>query len=411
MDWNTRRWRRSAHRLRQYVQPLVEPLGRRERRVAALQYINGLLIPGHRKSVEPMAARLGVDVQRLQQFLSDSPWDESAIWSGIRRDIVPALGVPEFWVVDETGWVKQGVHSVGVHHQYCGAVGKQANCQVCVQLVVTDGYAALPAAGRLYLPQAWCDDIGRRQAARVPPDLGFQTKPQIALDLIRQTLAAGVVAAPVLGDSVYGDNAGFRAGLRALGLEYALHVGGRQLAWPNAPAAGTPPETLNQIAQVLPAQSWRTAQWQDTQGRTQQTRLAWMRVWLKTEAGDDADGLAQWLIVDWPEAHEAPYHVIVAHLHKPPTRARALALSRSRWPIEQHFQRIKDELGFDHLEARSWRAFHHHLALTALAYSFIVIERIRAQKNFSVSIDLGADAPHDPDLAAEAARLLSLLPA
>jgi len=118
--------------------------------------------------------------------------------------------VPEYWVVDETGWVKQGTHSVGVQHQYCGAVGKQANCQVCVQLVVTDGYAALPAAGRLYLPQSWCDDDARLRAARVPSDVRFQTKPEIALELIRQTLSKGVVTpAPVLGDSVYGDHPAF----------------------------------------------------------------------------------------------------------------------------------------------------------------------------------------------------------
>jgi SRSO17 transposase len=413
MDWNARRWRRSAHRLRQYVQPLVESLGRRERRVAALQYVNGLLLPGQRKSVEPMASRLGVDVQRLQQFLTDSPWDENAIWSGLRREVLPVLGVPEYWVVDETGWLKQGTHSVGVQHQYCGAVGKQANCQVCVQLVVTDGYAALPAAGRLYLPQSWCDDAARLRAARVPPGVRFQTKPEIALELIGQTLAEGIVTpAPVLGDSVYGDNPAFRAGLRALGLEYALQVGGRQLAWRVPPANRcdeAPPETLKHIAQTVAPASWRTAHWKDTQGRSHQTRLAWMPVWLKTESGANAP--AQWLIVDWPEQHDEPHHVILAHLNKAPSKARALALSRSRWPIEQHFQRIKDELGFDHLEARSWRAFHHHLALTAMAYSFIVTERLSAQKNFAISLDLGADAPRDPDLAAEAARLLSLLQA
>jgi SRSO17 transposase len=377
-----------------------------------LQYVNGLLLPGHRKSVEPMASRLGVDVQRLQQFLTDSPWDENAIWSGLRRDVLPVLGIPEYWVVDETGWVKQGTHSVGVQHQYCGAVGKQANCQVCVQLVVTDGYAALPVAGRLYLPQSWCDDAARLRAARVPLDVRFQTKPEIALELIRQTLSEGIVTpAPVLGDSVYGDNPAFRAGLRGLGLEYALHVGGRQLAWRVPPpdrSDDTPPETLTHVAHAVAPASWRTAHWKDTQGRPHQTRLAWMPVWLKTEPGTDAP--AQWLIVDWPEQHDEPHHVILAHLNKAPSKARALALSRSRWPIEQHFQRIKDELGFDHLEARSWRAFHHHLALTALAYSFIVTERVGAQKNFTICLDLGADAPRDPDLAAEATRLLSLLP-
>ncbi len=380
--------------------------------MAALQYVNGLLMPGHRKSVEPMALRLGVDVQRLQQFLSDSPWDEASIWRGIRQQVVPLLGVPECWVVDETGWVKQGDRSVGVHHQYCGAVGKQANCQVCVQLVVSDGYTALPAGSRLYLPQAWCEDPGRRQLARVPESVCFQTKPQIALALVTQALEQGVPAAPVLGDAVYGDNAEFRAGLRALGLEYALHVGGRQGAWCVEPTSQRPaPQSLRQIAQDLPTAAWHPVQWRDTAGRLQHTRLAWRRVWLKSEAGDDVQGLAQWLIVDWPQGHDEPHHVLLAHLRRPPGKARALALSRSRWVIEQQFQRLKDELGLDHLEARSWRAFHHHLALAALAYSFVFTEHLHAKKNFSITIDLGEDASDDSHLADETTRLLSLLPA
>jgi hypothetical protein len=162
----------------------------------------------------------------------------------------------------------------------------------------------------------------------------FQTKPEIALELIRQTLSEGVVTpAPVLGDSVYGDNPAFRAGLRALGLEYALHVGGRQLTWRVPPPDrhhDTPPETLKDVAYALGPASWRTAHWKDTQGRPHQTRLAWMPVWLKTESGTDVP--AQWLIVDWPEQLDQPHHLILAHLNKPPNKARALALSRSRWP-------------------------------------------------------------------------------
>ena len=149
MQWNERLWQQSQQQLSQFLIPLVEVLGRSERRVAATRYVEGLLLPGQRKSIAPMSERLGVDPQSLQQFVSDSPWAEAELWSAIRREVIPSLGPIESWVVDETGWLKQGGHSVGVSHQYCGSVGKQANCQVSVELVVSDGMVAAPVGGRL----------------------------------------------------------------------------------------------------------------------------------------------------------------------------------------------------------------------------------------------------------------------
>jgi SRSO17 transposase len=156
--------------------PLTVPLGRSERRVAAAHYVQGLLMPGQRKSIEPIAARLGVDSQRLQQFMADSPWEETRLWRVIRQEVVPHFEPIEAWIVDETGWLKQGKHSVGVAHQYCGAVGKQANCQISVELVVSDGFVAAPVGGRLYLPQSWVEDPERCAEAGVPPRCGLCDK-------------------------------------------------------------------------------------------------------------------------------------------------------------------------------------------------------------------------------------------
>ena len=161
MEWNARLWRQSIERFKAFMIPLAAPLGRSERRTAATNYVQGLLMPGQRKSIEPMAARLGMEPQRLQQFMADSPWDETELWRVIRREVVPHFEPIEAWIVDETGWLKQGKNSVGVAHQYCGAVGKQANCQVSVELVVSDGFVAAPVGGRLYLPQSWIDDPQR----------------------------------------------------------------------------------------------------------------------------------------------------------------------------------------------------------------------------------------------------------
>src|SRR6266566_8968628 len=224
MEWSGPLFQRSAKHLLGFLTPVVAELGRSERRVAAVRYVQGLLMPGQRKSVEPMAERLGVDPQGLQQFVSASPWSDQAVWTVVRQQIIPHLEPMEAWVVDETGWLKQGQHSVGVSHQYCGSVGKQANCQVSVELVVSDGWIAAPIGGRLYLPENWTKDPSRCARAGVPKEIGFATKPMIALQLLKEALADGVATAPVLGDAAYGDNAEFRAGVRALGLEFFLQV-------------------------------------------------------------------------------------------------------------------------------------------------------------------------------------------
>ena len=291
MEWSNRLWQQSQQYLTQYMIPLVAVLGRSERRVAATRYVEGLLLPGQRKSIAPMSERLGVDAQSLQQFVSDSPWEERALWSAIRSEVIPSLGPIECWVVDETGWIKQGDHSVGVSHQYCGSVGKQANCQVSVELVVSDGLVAAPVGGRLYLPQKWIEDRPRCAAAGVPAEVSFATKPQIAVALLEEALRDGVCPGPVLADSVYGDNAEFRADLRRLGLEFFLQVTGssnkgwtcpvetklkfkRRYVNDAAPAA----QTLAEIAAGLAGTDWQACSWKAADGQTRRTRLAWLKV-------------------------------------------------------------------------------------------------------------------------------------
>jgi len=224
MKWNEKLWKRSIRQYQQFMAPLLSVLGRSERRVAATRYVEGLLMPGERKSIEPLAARLGVDKQSLQQFVTDSPWSDKTVWSSVRREVIPHLEPIEAWIVDETGWLKQGSHSVGVSHQYCGAVGKQANCQVSVEVAVSDGWVAAPIAGQLYLPRSWSDHPERCAEAGVPGEIEFQTKPKLAGQLIGEALSDGVAPAPVLGDAAYGDNAAFRAELRRLGMEFFLQV-------------------------------------------------------------------------------------------------------------------------------------------------------------------------------------------
>ena len=343
----------------------------------------------------------GVDSQVLQQLFTSSPWSDESLWTAIRQEIIPHLEPLEAWVVDETGWVKQGRTRWELAHQYCGAVGKQANCQVSVEVVVSDGWIAAPVGGRLYLPESWTAGPGTlpgRPASRrkwsLPPSRSWR------LEILRQARRDGVPPAPVLGDSAYGNNAEFRAGVRDLGMEFFLQVErpGAQGMGPRGASTevkrvrrtfvtGEPPAAhLGGVDRPHSRTSeWKKCSWVAAGGQTRRTRLAWCEVFLQHDlrhAGGELEKV--WLVVDWPAGGSEPYHYYLAHLHRPPTKARCLKLSRSRWHIEQYFQRSKDDLGLDHFEGRSWRGFHHHLVLSAVAYLFILTVYLRAQKKLLV---------------------------
>lgn len=420
MEWNHKLWKRSIDEFADFMEPLAARLGRSERREGATLYVQGLLMPGERKSIEPMAERLRVDKQKLQQLMADSPWDDQEVWHAIRRKVVPVMEPLAAWIVDETGWLKQGDRSVGVAHQYCGAVGKQANCQVSVHLAVSDGEISAPVAGRLYLPESWAGDSTRREAAGVPQTVQFQTKPEIALDLTRQVMADGVNPAPVLGDEVYGRSGAFRRGLRQLGLEYFLNASNDLAAWTEPVAtrrarkhwgvAQDQPKSrsLAELSRTITEAQWHHVAWHAADGTQRQTRIAWLAVYLLTDLDETTGDWPQtWLVVDWPEGDTAPYHLYSAWFKADPVPARCLRLSRGRFAVEQFFQRDKSDLGLDHYEGRSWRGFHHHLVLAAVAYLFVTVIYLRSKKNSWYYV--GAGAAHDAAVVGATSRLLPVL--
>jgi SRSO17 transposase len=421
MEWTPKDWRKHAGEFPRFLAPFAAPMGRSERREGAALYIEGLLLPGERKSIEPMAERLGVDSQKLQQFIADSPWEAEEVWRVIRREFPGHLEPLLAWIVDETGWLKKGEHSVGVAHQYCGAEGKSANCQVNVQVAVTDGEASVPVAARLYLPEKWTNDPARCREAGVPPEVVFATKPQIAVDLIEEALADGVAPAPILGDAAYGGNGPFRDRVREKGLEFFLQVDAQRLIGWAKPVIVERRRTLWYVregqSEAKPLielwaarqdKDWQRCSWKAADGQTRHTRLGWMKVYLPGSLERGSDSLEElWLVVDWPQGDTEAYHYYLAHLHRPPQKARLLRLSRSRWNIEQYFQRAKTDLGLDHYEGRSWRGFHHHMLLAVLAYLFVTVVHLRVKKNFWC--DLGTDAEPDAALAAALDRVLPLL--
>ena len=345
----------------EFLEPLVAELGRSERRAGATLYVQGLLMPGERKSIEPMAERLGTDSQKLQQFIADSPGDEPEVWRAMRREVVPVMEPLVAWIIEETGWLKQGKNSVGVAPQYGGAVGKQAHCQVSVEVVVRDGEMAAPVAARWYLPEKWAQDWERRPAAGVPPEVPFQAQPAMAVALLKQVLADGVSPAPVLGDEVYGVASELRWELRGWGLEYFLHAGGDLLAWTQpvkqrlakkygGVAEGEPAaSSLAALSQSITQTQWHPGAWRATDGTKRQTRMAWLAVYVWSDLDKETGEWPQtWRVGDWPEGEAEPYHWYLAWLKTKQTHTRCLRLSRGRFLIEQFFQRDKTDLGLDH---------------------------------------------------------------
>ena len=241
----------SQLRLAAYVEGLSASLGHADRAVPFRSYCTGLLLPGARKSVEPMAARVEpgrvqAAHQSLHHFVAKADWPDDALLAAVRAQVLPLIeqrGPIRGWMVDDTAIPKKGMHSVGVARQYCGQLGKQDNCQAAVTLSLASKHASLPIAHRLYLPPAWTDEPARRARAGVPDDVAFQTKPQIALTQIRAAMAAGVPQATILADAGYGVDTAFRDGITALGLAYAVGIQSSTSLWP----PGTQP---------LPAKPW-----------------------------------------------------------------------------------------------------------------------------------------------------------
>jgi SRSO17 transposase len=300
--------------------------------------------------------------------------------------------------VDDTGLPKKGTHSVGVARQYCGQVGKQDNCRVAVSLSVRTRDASLPIAFRLYLPEVWANDAGRRQQAGVPEEVRFQTKPQIALEQIRQALQEGVSQAPVLADAGYGIDSQFRAGLTELGLPYVVGVQSSTSVWAPGKAPlpakpwsgqGRPPRLLRRDPDHLPvsvrelglslaARAWKTITWRAGTKQPLKSRFAALRVRPAHRDHDRAESYPdEWLLMEWPKGESEPTKYSLSTLPKTSSLQELVRMAKHRWIIERDYQELKQELGLGHYEGRGWRGFHHHAPLCIAAYGFLVAERSR----------------------------------
>jgi SRSO17 transposase len=407
-----------------YIDGLAQAAGHADRRTPLKNYCKGLLLPGERKSVEPMAARLDPNnVRRMHQSLhhlvADAPWNDKELLRRVGEQVLPSMqkhAPVVAWIVDDTGVPKKGTHSVGVARQYCGQVGKQDNCQVAVSLSVSTWSASLPMAWRLYLPEAWASDRKRSKKAGIPAEIKFQTKPQIALEEIRQALQDGVPPGAVLADAAYGNDTQFREEVTKLGLPYVLGVQSTITLWepgkPPLPAksrkpTGRPPRLLQrgpqhrpvsakQLALALPKAAWHEVGWRQGSERILRSRFAAMRVRPGHRDYEKAEPRAEeWLLVEWPKGETEPAKYWLSTLPANAKLKDLMKLAKHRWIIERDYEELKQELGLNHYEGRGWRGFHHHATLCIAAYGFLVAERSRFSPSARVG-NLGLSAPLPP---------------
>jgi SRSO17 transposase len=383
MDLRTRK--EIAARFNAYVDALTKVIGHADRNEPLRDYCAGLLATEGRRSVEPMAAVtdpgcVSAQHQKLLHFVANSPWSDERVLSKVRELVVPSMtrhGPIEAWIIDDTGFPKKGEHSVGVHHQYCGQLGKQANCQVAVTLSIANHHASLPIAYRLYLPRAWSEDAARRKEAHVPAEITFKTKPQIALEQIRAALLAGVAPGVVLMDAGYGNNGILRRALTGLGLSYVAAIMATTKVRHVRKDHPKPPRvSVEALALSLPKHAWRTITWREGTNEKLRSRFARVRVHAAPVRGE-ARFAEETLLIEWPVGEAKPTKYWLATVDRKMSFRGLIDLAKMRWRIERDYEDLKQEIGLGHYEGRGWRGFHHHGTLAIAAYGFLISERER----------------------------------
>jgi SRSO17 transposase len=394
----------SGSRFAAYVEGLVSVIGHQDRAQPLRDYCVGLMMPCERKSVEPMAAatapaRVAAQHQSLLHFIGEGRWSDEKMLAKVREMVLPEMerhGPIEAWIIDDTSFPKHGQHSVGVTRQYCGQLGKEENCQVAVSLSIANHHASLPVAYRLYLPQDWASDGKRRRKSGVPDDVGFKTKPEIALEQLRWACQCGLPRGVVLMDAGYGNNSELRADITALELAYVAGIQSNTAVW--APGKGPlpaktwsgrgrPPKLLQRdakhqpvsvkhLALGLPQRAWRTIEWRQGTAERLSSRFARVRVRVARRDFKRTESRPQeWLLIEWPKGEEEPTKYWLSTLPERIGFARLVDLAKLRWRIERDYHDLKQEVGLGHFEGRGWRGFHHHATLCIAAYGFLISER------------------------------------
>jgi SRSO17 transposase len=394
---NRREIERLERELDHYIESMLSGMGRVERRAAMRGYVTGLLLDGERKSIEPIAARLVDSVdeiqgmrQRLQQAVTVAEWSDAEMFRRLAIKLDRELPGVEALVIDDTGFPKKGTSSVGVKRQYSGTLGRTDNCQVAVSLHLAGDAGSGCIDMRLFLPEEWAADPKRREATKVPAQIAHQPKWQIAIEQIDAALTAGVRKHVVLADAGYGDCTEFRESLDARGLGYVVGVRGVHIVWPPGSSPrltdgaardgrraysdpGAPPISIERIAPTL---TYRKVTWREGSKGWQSGRFAAVRIrTARDHTVGCRPGTEQWLLCQWFDGDDAPSKHWFSSL-PPDTSVRTLIrFAKLRWRVERDYQELKQEIGLDHFEGRTWRGFHHHVALCSVAHAFLALRR------------------------------------
>jgi SRSO17 transposase len=378
----------------EFAEEMYGSLARCDQRAKGEQYVRGLLLEGRRKSIQPMAARLADgDEQGLQQFITDSPWPDMPVRRRLARRMTGEIE-PEGWVIDDTGLPKDGRWSPGVGHQYCGALGKTANCQVIVSVNAATDRASCPLGWRLFLPISWDQDAERRAKARIPEDVRHVPKWQLALAIVDELIAWGLARRVVQADGGYGDITAFRVGLEERELSYVVQVKGTTSCQPGqavpvAPAyqgRGRPPVarypekplSLRDLALAAGRDQVRVVGWREGDRGPLSSRFIALRIRPANDAQRQQDGVLpeRWLLAEWPQGKEEPVKYWLSNLPAETELHVLVAAAKLRWRVEHDYRELKQCLGLDHYEGRSYRGLHHHLTCVTVAHAFLTSSRL-----------------------------------
>jgi SRSO17 transposase len=378
-------------RLGGYFSKIGTCLRDKRKRASFAMYAYGILGDGERKSVEPIAARASGDptlvrayTERLLHFVGDAKWDDHEVRRLGAEHAIAAMATQEpvtVWIIDDTGMLKQGTHSVGVQRQYTGSAGKIANCQIAVTLSAATRFEAVPIDVALYLPESWTSDEELRMKARIPDDVTFKTKPELALDLIAQACLDEVPGDVVLADSGYGDSADFRAGVRTYGLDYAVGVRAATKVFVLNATGRRRGDAISvkDLSEKLGRKAFRRVTWREgTAPAKLSARFCFRRVKVAHDDGTELDEREDiWLVIEWRDGDAAPAQYHLTTLPRRMTKKQIVRIIKERWRTERVYQELKGELGFDHFEGRSFPGWHHHVSVVLCCYAFVVAERLR----------------------------------
>jgi SRSO17 transposase len=392
-------------RFERYAEVIAAALEHADRAQPCRWYLQGLMLPGHRKSVEPMAARVHPQNvrsahQSMHHLVADAEWSDTTLLAAVTHEVVPVLSqegaAPCFWILDDTGCRKYGKHSVGVARQYCGQLGKTDNCQVAVSLSLATADGSLPLDYRLYLPREWTDDAPRCARAGIPEHITFATKGEIAWKQIQAARAAGIPPGTILMDAGYGDEAALRDRMRAEDLPYAVGIKPATSVWwgERQPASAPPhsrgrprtrvlrddahqPISVLELAHLLPATAYRTVTWREGTHAPLRSRFARVRV---RAAQGDRPRDEEWLLIEWPKGEAKPTRYFLSSLPADMSCKALVGIVKMRWRIERDYRELKQEVGLGDYEGRNWRGFHHHASLCIAAYGFLMLERLSGAK-------------------------------